>query len=105
MVNSSKDNPHLTIPDFAAERKKALDDYYKAHPELIEVDRLCYELFIANKEGDKLLKTLFSQYVEQPLVDPTASHAANSAVYWAGFTDCLKNLRARASTHLKRIQE
>jgi hypothetical protein len=52
-----------------------------------------------------LLKILHDQYLEQPLVDPTAKHAANSAMYWAGFTDCIKNLKMRAISHRKRIQE
>ena len=96
-------NPHMSVENPIEERKKALDEFYKNHPELQEVDRLCYEVFFINKDGAKLLSILNEQYLQQPLIDPSSPSASTLAIYWSGFTDCIKNFKTRYDSHKKRI--
>lgn len=104
MDSQAQPNPHTTIADPFEEYQKNLDAYSKTHPELLETGRLAYELFLINEDGKKLLKKLEERFLMKSLVDPMLPSAPNVALYWAGYTDCIKALKALAIEHKQRIE-
>ena len=94
----------MQLPDPFKDYQESIEQYQKAHPELLEFSRIAYKLFLVDEDGKKLIKLLEERYLQQSLVDPTAINAPHLALYWTGFTDCIKSLKRQALEHKQRIE-
>jgi hypothetical protein len=98
-------NEHIEVPDPYKDYNKYVDSMLKNNPEMAEMGRLCYEIFMQNKDGQLLLKSLEERYIYVSHVNPKDTSAPTTALYWSGFTDCIKGLKMYATEHKKRISE
>ena len=98
-----KENPYIAIPNPYEEYKKNMDEFTKNNPEALEVSRLCYEVFEMNEDGKKLLELYEERFIFSSLVNPMMSNASEAALYWSGFTDCIKGFKRYVSEHQQRI--
>lgn len=101
--NQQPSNPHITIPDPFEAYKASLDELAKVDPLINEFSRICYELFFMHTDGKKLWEILQDRFLLSTLVNPSAPQAETMAVYWAGFTDCIKQFRTLGLQHKQRI--
>src|SRR4051812_17342544 len=100
---SVEPNPYSTLENPFDARQKNLDAMTAMYPELQEIGRICYELFMLNKDGKKLWELLADKYLFNSLVDIQAPGPEMRSLYWSGFTDCLKFFKAQAKQHKQRI--
>ena len=96
-------NPHIEVPDPYEAYNDNRDEFVKHNPETMEAARLCYEVFECNDFGKQLLKLYEDRFLFQSLVNPLANNASESALYWAGFTDCIKGFKSYVIEHQQRI--
>ncbi len=98
-----QDNPFTTQENPFADRQKSLEAMVAMFPELQEIGRICYEFFLMSEDGKKLWEMMADKYLFNNLVDPTQLGSEIRAMYWTGFTDCLKLFRQQALQHKQRI--
>ena len=96
-------NPHIQIPNPYEAYNESMDNLAKENPELLEIGRLCYEIFLMNEDGKRLFEVLQERFLFSTLTNPLAPSASNCAIYWSGYTDCIKFFRANALEHKKRV--
>ena len=101
--SQEQSNPHIAEPNPYADRQAAIDSSVTEHPELQELGRICYEIFMQNKDGVKLFELMQSRFLMRTLVNPTAPNPGECAIYWSGYTDCLKFFYSTANEHKQRI--
>jgi hypothetical protein len=99
-----KPNPYATLDNPFDQYQDSLAELAKLHPEVNEFARVCYEIFLVNPDGKILWEILHDKFLMANLVNPTANNCEHTAVYWAGFTDCIKQFDNLAKQHRQRIQ-
>lgn len=99
----SRPNPHIAEPNPYAEYAKKQEQLAKEHPELQEFGRLCYSTLVTYEDGKKMLDQVIDRFLMKSLVHPTSANAADQALYWTGWTDCVKFLKQTAHEHQQRI--
>lgn len=95
----------MGVPDPFEEYNKYVDKMLKEDPTAQQMGRLCYEVFIVNKEGKELLKKLEENILSSASIKPNDPGASSASLYWAGYNDSIKTLRFYAKEHQKRITE
>jgi hypothetical protein len=97
-----KPNPILESENYFEGYQKSIDDL-KNSPELIEFDKLCFELFERNESGRKFLELIKERYLIPALAKPgTATYQLD--VMWAeGFKDFGRMLLTAVMAHQQRI--
>lgn len=96
-------NPHITIPNPFEDYQKSLEQMNVMFPELQEISRICYEFFLMSHDGKKLWELLEDKYIMGNNVNPMLPNSEIIAMYWTGFTDCLKFLRQQGLAHKQRV--
>lgn len=82
-----------------------LEDSLKQKPEDLEYERLCFQAFLASKDGKDLLEQFKKRFHCMPLWTPMHPHAENLALFFEGFREALRGLEHSAKVHQARIQE
>ena len=98
-----KDNPFTTQENPFDSYQKSLEAMAVLYPELQEIGRICYEFFLMSVDGKKLWELLENKYLFTSMVDISTPGCEIRAMYWTGFTDCLKFLKQQAVQHKQRI--
>jgi hypothetical protein len=97
-----KDNPLLQPEDFTKGYRESIEAL-KNRPELIQFDKMCFELF--NSElGKKFMEYVLENYVIPPMADRNSSNFSINAVWAEGFKDFARMLRASIKSHDQRIK-
>lgn len=85
------------------------EDQLKEHKERteyeIEFQRLCYELFLTNPDGKRLMEMATEQFLIPGRFDPTAPNAQTMAIWWDGFKEAIRGFLDNAKQHKKRIAQ
>lgn len=100
----NKSNSYIEKPNPFDEYNKNLEEFAMNNPEIIEISRLCYEVFKGTNDGKKLMNELENRFLFGSLVNPLSQNSSECALYWTGFTDCIKWLRNYANEHDERIK-
>jgi hypothetical protein len=98
-----KDNPFTTQENPFDSYQKSLEAMAVLYPELQEIGRILYEFLLMSADGKKLWEMLENKYLFSNLVDINTPGAEIRAVYWDGFTSCLKFFKQQAIQHKQRI--
>lgn len=92
-------NPYLKLDDPFEKQRNQIGEVQR---ETIEFQRLCYEVFFANKDGERLLEILTERYLLSALFSPTQSNASELALYFEGFKSAIRGLYEQGLIHKKR---
>lgn len=98
------DNEYLKEENYRAEYNESINNL-KNNPEVVELDKLCYQVFKANPTGEKLLAKLFDRFILNALSNPANQNYRELVVYHEGFRDCIRMLRSSCLSHEQRIKE
>lgn len=95
------------------------DGYYEGHPtgmeaqvkkmheererQSLEMERLCYEVYITNADGARLLKMFHDRFVVPGLAAPQQENFKNAVVYFEGFKEAFRGMSNMATNHLLRL--
>ncbi len=95
-------NPLLEPEDYFSGYRDSIEAL-KNNPELIEFDKLCFELFSQNEQGKRFLELVTQRYLIPALAKPgTATYQLD--VMWAeGFKDFARMLVSSVRSHQQRI--
>jgi hypothetical protein len=69
----------------------------------LELERLCFEVFIASENGIKLRESLLERFVVPGLVSPQSQTFKQEVIYFEGFKEAFRGLFAMADNHQRRI--
>lgn len=96
------ENPILQQENYFDGYQKSIDDF-KNHPEQIEFDRICYELFTSDL-GKRFMDIIKDRYLIPALVNREAKNY-NDMVIWAdGFKDFPRMILQYILFHEQRIK-
>lgn len=98
-----KDNPLLQPEDYAKGYKDSIEDL-KNNPQLISLDKLCYETFVMNDHGKKFLETVIERFLMPPLADRNSADYPMKVIWGEGFKDFIRMIRQHIIAHEQRIK-
>lgn len=98
-----KDNPFLKPENYFAGYQESIEGL-KNHPELIEFDKLCYELFEMNEQGKKFMQIVIDKYMLNNLVNRDAANYAITTIWADGFRDFIRMIRNCITSQSQRIK-
>ncbi len=98
-----KDNPLLKQEDYAAQYNESIQKL-KNQPEIIEFDKICYELFFANEMGKKFMEIIMERYLLRPSGDKNSPNYGQIVIWGEGFKEAFLVIRASARSHEQRIK-
>lgn len=77
----------------------------KNAPEAIELDKLCYAVFESTPEGKLLMKLFDDRFLIPSMVrsHPAAENFAESCIYFEGFKEAFRMIKASVFAHQQRI--
>lgn len=96
-------NPLLEPENYLAGYQKSIDEL-KNKPEILEMDRLCYELFESNEAGRKFIKIVTEKYLLPSLVSKGNPTYQLDVLWQEGFKDFARMLISCVISHKQRIQ-
>jgi hypothetical protein len=98
-----KPNSILEPENFFEGYQKSIEKL-RNNPEVIEFDKLCYELFCANEKGKRFMELVKERYLLPAMAKPgTATYQLD--VMWAeGFKDFGRLLLGAVLAHQQRIK-
>lgn len=102
-MEQEKPNPFLEQEDYFAGYKKSMDAL-RNDPTIIELDKLCFELFGMNEQGKKFIEMAKERWLIPALAKPgTATYQID--VIWAeGFKDFIRMIVMGIQTHNQRLK-
>lgn len=80
---------------------KSIEDL-KNNPELVEFDKLVFEVFKSDA-GKKLLQIMVDRYLMQTITHPTHSTYQNVVIYQEGWRDFIRMIKNSIHAHKQRI--
>jgi hypothetical protein len=105
-VDQYKPNPILEQLNEEPPQIKAHRELQKRQiDEVIELQRLCFEIFHMTDMGKKLYQLLLNKMIIPAKFSPTDANAPHLAIYWSGFKDALRGLHEHGEEHQRRINE
>lgn len=72
-------------------------------PEVIQFDRMCFELFEANELGKKFMELVKERYLMPKLADPAHPQYENLLIFFDGFKDAWRCVVSAINSHKQRI--
>ena len=100
-----EDNPYLSIPDPYEQYRESMKNMQWENPKGMELERLCYEVFVISAEGKKLYQHLQDKYLIPTQVVPSHPQAMQLAMYFEGFREAIRGLLNMARVHQQRIAQ
>lgn len=96
-------NPFLEQEDYYAPLNENIKNL-KNNPELIEFDKLCYELFQHQEMGRKFMELIHDRYLIPALVSKGNATYQIDVLWQEGFKDFGRMILACVASHKQRIQ-
>lgn len=96
-------NKYIEPENYYDGYNKNIDDL-KNRPEVVELDKLCYEVFVKNESGKKLLELFEKRFIVPGLVrigDPTYKE---SVIFYEGFKEAFRMIKGSVAAFEQRIQ-
>jgi hypothetical protein len=95
-------NPLLQPEDYAAQYKKNVEEL-RNNPQVIEWDRLCYELFEMNPQGKRWMEIVTERWIIPALARPGTPTYQLDVMFWEGYKEFGRMLLLALQTHKHRI--
>jgi hypothetical protein len=99
---TTEKNPYLEPENYYEGYQKSIDDL-KNKPEAMMMDKLCYQVF-STVEGKKLISEFTERFIIPGFIHPTARNIQYSSVYYEGFKEAFRMIRACIKSHEQRIE-
>jgi hypothetical protein len=96
-------NPLLESEDYFAPYKKSIEEM-RNHPDLIEFDRLCFELFEANTQGKKFIEIMKERYLFPALARVGTPTYQLDVLWGEGMKDFIRMLIAAIRSYQQKIK-
>lgn len=97
-------NPLIEPTNYFEGYNKNIDEL-KNRPEIVELDKLCYDALEANETGKKLLETLEKRFLYPGLARPGQDNYSDLVKFYEGFKECIRTLKACVEGHKQRIEK
>lgn len=97
-----QDNPFIKPEDFLAGYQDSIEAL-KNNPELISLDKLCYEVF-SDEQGKKFLEVIKERYLIPSIVSRDTPNYAHMVIWADGFKDAFRMILQHIMSHEQRIQ-
>jgi hypothetical protein len=98
-----EDNPLLQPEDYLAGYKDSIEQM-KNRPELVEFDKLCYELFHTYEMGRKFIELAKERYLIPSIVNREAPNYRDMVIWADGFKDFPRLIIQCVMSHEQRIK-
>lgn len=95
-------NPFLQQEDYMAPYQKKINEL-RNKPEVIEWDKLCFELFEINPQGKRWLELVTERYLLPGLCRPGTQTYQIDIIFWDGFKEFARMLLMAIKSHQHRI--
>ncbi len=76
----------------------------KNRPEVVALDKACYEVFHGTKEGKHLKELVLKRFIEPALSNIQSTNFSEQCIYFEGFKEAFRMLFNCALSHEQRIQ-
>lgn len=97
----TEENPYLQPEDYFEGYKKKIDEL-KMRPELVELDKLCYQVF-QSEDGKKLMNEFVERYLLPGFANPSIPNAGEVSLFYEGFKEAFRLIRGSIKAHQQRI--
>lgn len=101
---SQDSNPFIEIPDPFKELQKNQAEMAKMFPEALEDDKLCYEVFVKNEFGTKLMERWEKLILMSGMSNPSHPQAMQIALHGEAIRNFIIKLKMHATNHRMRIE-
>lgn len=98
-----QNNPFLEQENFFAGYQKSIDEL-KNNPLIIELDKLCYELFECNEQGKRFMELVIERYLIPAMAKPGTPTYQLDVMWSEGFKEFGRMLLGAVKSHQQRIQ-
>ncbi len=102
-MKNIEENPFVAPYDYYDGYRESIEKL-KNQPELIEFDKLCYEVFAHSEAGKKLMEQIIDKYVLPSLINNNNPKYETACVWAEGFKDAFRLLRSSMLSHAQRIK-
>ena len=99
---TDKKNPLIEPENYFAGYQESIEKM-KNNPQLIEWDKLCFELFEVNPQGKKFLEIVTERYLIPAIAKPGTATYQLDVMWSEGFKDFGRMLLSAIRTHQHRI--
>lgn len=96
-------NPFLEAENYFKPYEEKIKDL-RNQPEVIEFDKLCFELFEINPQGKRFLEIVKEKYLMYALVGRGTPTYPTDIIWQEGFKDALRMLVMSVISHQQRIK-
>ena len=93
----------LSPNDYFEQYNKNIESL-KNRPEIVEFDKLCYELFHSNEQGKVFMEFVKERFLEDALASPGDQNFQISCMYYEGFKEAFRMLKRNIVAHKQRIE-
>ena len=97
-------NPLIELPDPFKELNKNQAEMARMFPEALEDDKLCYEVFIKNEFGLRLMERWEKLILMSGRSDPSHPQAMQIALHAEAIKTFIIKLKSHANNHRMRIE-
>lgn len=95
-------NPLLEQENFFQGYQKSIEEL-KNNPQLIEFDRLCFELFDRNEQGRRFIELVTERYLIPGLAAKGTATYQLDIIWGEGFKDFIRHIISSVKSHQQRI--
>src|SRR3954463_706652 len=104
MAEKKTNNEYIDPYDYFQGYNNSIDEL-KNRPELVEFDKLCYEVFSSNFEpGKRLMELIIERHIMPGLVKGNNPNYATACIWAEGFKEAFRLLRQCSISHGQRIK-
>lgn len=97
-------NPYIKSENYYDGYNEKIDAL-KNNPEIVEMDKLCYEVLEKNEQGKKLLELLEKRFVYPALARPGVQGYSDMVTFYEGVKESIRMLRVSIVSHQSRIDK
>ncbi len=96
-------NPILEPENYAKGYQDSIENL-KNKPEIVEFDKLCFELFEANQTGKRFMELCKERYLIHPMSSKEAPSFTVDLIWDEGFKTFIRMLIQHVRSHKQRIE-
>lgn len=95
-------NPLIEPENYFAGYNESIEDL-KHNPKAIELDKLCYELFIHQEMGRRFIDLISEHYLLPAMANKGSPNYSTEVVWAEGFKDAFRMIIGSSRAHQQRI--
>jgi len=102
--NQNFDNNPILQPENYAKQYQENIDALKNQPAIIELDKLCYEVFLKFEPGKRLLEVMKERWLIPALAAKGSANYEQDVIWGEGFKELIRFFLSSIIAHEQRIQ-